>query len=155
LAFHGTSVQLPHAKGLADIAHLLAAPRQDVHAFTLLGRGPAAGADPILDDAARQAYKTRLAQLDAAIDSAADPTRLQAERDELIHQLTAAAGLGGRPRRLGDDTERARKTVTARIRDTLDRIDQAHPVLAAHLRATIRTGTYCRYDPPADIQWRT
>ncbi|MEV4316287.1 AAA family ATPase [Actinocrispum sp. NPDC049592] len=157
LAFQGKRVQLPHVKGLADIARLLSAPRQDVHALELLGRRPAAGADPILDDSARRAYRNRLGQLDSAIDEAAsdeEAERLQAERDELIHQLAAATGLGGRPRRLGDDTERARKTVTARIKDALDRIDQVHPTLAGHLRATIRTGTHCRYQPGSDITWR-
>lgn len=54
-------------------------------------------------------------------------------------------GLGGRPRRLGDDAERARKTVGARIRDALRRIETVHPALAAHLATHVQTGTYCRY----------
>lgn len=63
---------------------------------------------------------------------------------------------GGRTRRLGDEAERARKTVTARIRDTLRKLDTLHPELAAHLRATISTGATCTYHPtrtPTPITW--
>ena len=45
------------------------------------------------------------------------------------------------------DAERARKAVTARIRDAIRRIGAAHPDLGAHLDRTVRTGTTCRYDP--------
>jgi len=38
--------------------------------------------------------------------------------------------------------------VTERIRDTLRKLDAAHPALAAHLRATVRTGATCAYEPP-------
>jgi hypothetical protein len=66
--------------------------------------------------------------------------RLAAERDALIGELAHATGLGGRPRRLGDVTERARSTVTARIRDAIGRIERVHPELGRHLRASIVTG---------------
>ncbi|WP_048876746.1 hypothetical protein, partial [Saccharomonospora saliphila] len=69
-------------------------------------------------------------------------------------ELRAAAGLGGRTRRLGDEAERARKAVTARIRDTLRKLDARHPALAAHLRERISTGAHCRYDPADGISWR-
>ena len=72
---------------------------------------------------------------------------LQLERAALISQLARATGLGRRPRRLGDETESARKTVGARIRDTLRRIDDVHPALGAHLRDTVTIGTVCRYTP--------
>lgn len=42
-------------------------------------------------------------------------------------------------------TERARKAVTARIRDAVRRIEQEHPELAAHLDAALVTGVRCRY----------
>jgi hypothetical protein len=75
------------------------------------------------------------------------------ERDALVAELAAAAGLGGRARRLGDQSERARKAVTARIRDVLDRIERVHPALGAHLRASVTTGTYCGYPPPTPTAW--
>ncbi len=84
--------------------------------------------------------------------SAATPQRaanLEKERQALLDELRRAAGLGGRDRHLNDDRERLRKTVTARIRDTLRRLDDRHPVLAAHLRASVHTGTACVYAPRA------
>ena len=80
-------------------------------------------------------------------------TRLAAERDALIDELTSAAGLGGRPRRLGDVTERARTTVTARIRDAIGRIERVHPELGRHLRASIVTGARCSYRPAETVRW--
>ena len=47
----------------------------------------------------------------------------------------------------------ARKAVTARVRDALGRIEQAHPGLGRHLRETIATGTSCAYVPPAPVDW--
>ena len=97
--------------------------------------------------------------LEAEIDEAGrwhDPARAERaalERDALVAELAAATGLGGRPRRLGDQSERARKTVTARIRDVLDRVERAHPALGAHLRASVTTGTWCSYSPPTPTAW--
>ena len=78
---------------------------------------------------------------------------LRAERDALIHELAAATGLGGRDRRLGDQTERARKTVSARVRDALAKIDRVHPELAAHLRQSVHMGTVCSYAPAGSTTW--
>jgi hypothetical protein len=62
-------------------------------------------------------------------------------------------GLGGRARRLGDPAERARKTVSWRLRSILDRIDQAHPDLGRHLRQSVRMGTWCSYEPDPPVRW--
>jgi hypothetical protein len=72
LAFGGRSVPMRDAKGLRDLAVLLAAPGREVAATELIAgvataaaAGLAAlGADPVLDDRARAAYRTRLARLD-------------------------------------------------------------------------------------------
>ena len=167
LAFGGRSVPLRDAKGLRDLAVLLAAPGREVAATELIAgvataaaAGLAAlGADPVLDDRARAAYRTRLARLDeelAEADTHHDierSARLAAERDALIDELTYAAGLGGRRRRVGDVTERARTTVTARIRDAIGRIERVHPGLGRHLRASIVTGARCSYRPAATVRW--
>jgi hypothetical protein len=161
VGFAGSAVHLPDAKGLRDVATLLAVPGQPVHVFTLLGRtAPATGADPVLDEQAKAAFKARLVELDAEIDEAAlwqDPERAErakAERDALLRELATAAGLGGRDRRLGDEVERARKTVTARIREALRRIERVHPPLAAHLHSSLHTGTSCSYEPVEPTRWR-
>ena len=167
LAFGGRGVPLRDAKGLRDLAVLLAAPGREVAATELIAGVTTAaaaglaglGADPVLDDRARAAYRTRLARLDeelAEADTHHDierSARLAAERDALIDELTSAAGLGGRPRRLGDVTERARTTVTARIRDAIGRIERVHPELGRHLRASIVTGARCSYRPAETVRW--
>lgn len=76
------------------------------------------------------------------------------EREFLIAELAHAAGIGGRTRRMGDDIERARTAVTARIRDAIRRMDRASPVLGEHFRRSVRTGTFCSYDPVVEVRWR-
>jgi hypothetical protein len=168
LSYAGVVVRMRHAKGLGDLAVLLGRPGQPVSAADLIaasGAGAQAlaslrlGADEVLDATARQQIRARLDDLAGDIAEAqdwADPeraARARAERDTLLHELSAAAGLTGRPRLLGDQGERARKTVTARIRDVISRIDRVHPALGSHLRATITTGTSCTYSPTAPVTW--
>ncbi|RAN99796.1 Histidine kinase [Micromonospora saelicesensis] len=168
LAYDGVVVHLPDAKGLHDLHLLLSRPGSDVPAVELLD--PAAGpelvaarrmgADPVLDDEAKARYRRHLDRLDEEIDRAAardddrKVSKLDAERGALLDELRAAAGLAGRSRRLGDEAERARKTVTARIRDTLRKLDDRHPALASHLRDAVSTGTTCRYLPPEPLRWQ-
>ncbi len=112
---------------------------------------PTAGADPVLDAQAKAAYRRRLDELDQEMDDASvagDLGRAERARDEreaLIDALASAVGLGGRDRRLGDDAERARKAVTARIRDAVRRITDVHPELGAHLAESVHTGSWCAY----------
>ena len=40
-----------------------------------------------------------------------------------------------------------RKAVTYRIRHAIARIADGHPELGRHLRASVRTGTWCGYSP--------
>ncbi|MFI6900011.1 ATP-binding protein [Nonomuraea sp. NPDC050394] len=167
LTFAGHTAHLPDAKGLRDLRTLMGSPGTDISAVELLN--PAGGAeavaarrmggDAVLDDEAKAQYRRRLELLDDEIDRAAvrgddqRVTALDAEREALLSELRKAAGLGGRTRRLGDEAERARKAVTNRIRNTLRQLDDRHPALAAHLRASISTGATCRYQPPDPITW--
>ncbi|MFG1705015.1 ATP-binding protein [Nonomuraea sp. M3C6] len=168
LGFAGRVAHMPDAKGLRDLHTLLSRPGDDVPAVRLLdpegGEVVVAarrmGGDDVLDEEAKSRYRRRLALLDEEIDRAVElgddrwAAGFDRERAALLEELRAAAGLGGRTRRLGDEAERARKTVTARIRDVLRKLDHAHPELAAHLRATVSTGSTCRYQPDDDIAWR-
>ena len=169
LAYGGVTVRMRDAKGLSDLAVLLAAPGREVPAADLVaaaGAGQAGradlrlGADEVLDATARRQIRTRLADLGEDIAEAEawnDPeraTRARAERDTLLRELAAAAGPAGRPRLLGDQSERARKAVTARIRDIIGRVEQVHPALAGHLRESVTTGTRCCYSPPVPVSWR-
>ena len=161
IGFGGETVLMPDAKGLHDLAALLAAPGRELHVRDLLGlEGPALGSDPVLDPRAKAAYRKRLHDLDEDIadgDAGGDADRAErsrGEREFLVHELAAAAGLGGRQRRLDDETETARKTVTARIRYTLNRLERVHPALATHLLASLRTGIRCSYLPAEPTVWQ-
>ncbi|MFI6306099.1 ATP-binding protein [Amycolatopsis thailandensis] len=168
LHFDGVTAHLPDSKGLRDLHFLLGRPGSDVTAVRLLDpeggevvvAAKSLGGDAVLDDEAKARYRARLDELDELIDSATalgQDTRaasLDRERDALLAELRSAAGLGGRTRRLGDEAERARKTVTARIRDTLRKLDEQHPALATHLRASVTTGSSCRYAPDDKVPWR-
>jgi hypothetical protein len=79
--------------------------------------------------------------------------RARGERDFLAAELTGALGLGGRSRRTGHPAERARSTVTRRIREALSRIEHAHPDLGRHLRQSVRTGVFCAYEPEQQVTW--
>jgi hypothetical protein len=167
LGFAGKEVRLKDAKGLRDIAVLLGAPGRPVSVGALLGTvageeaaGEAAlGADPVLDDRARAEYRARLRDLEEELAEAeADHdlerlSRARLERELLAEELAGAIGLGGRSRLLGGGSERARKAVTARIRNSLRRIEERHPELGAHLAETITTGTSCSYTPTQPVQW--
>jgi hypothetical protein len=168
LTYGGVTARLRDAKGLADLAALLAVPGREIPAADLVAAGSGGlgradlrlGADEVLDETARRQLRQRLADLDEEIaeaDAWADPeraSRARAERDALVSEVTAATGLAGRARRLGDQDERARKAVTARIRDVIGRIERVHPPLGAHLRASVTTGTRCGYSPPAPTSWQ-
>jgi hypothetical protein len=160
--FDGRSALLPDAKGLHDVATLLAAPHREMHVLDLLGvTERTSGSDAVLDDTAVARYRARLTELADALDRAdargdADlARRMTAEQDAVLAELRRSTALGGRPRRLGDVTERARKTVGARIRDTLNKVERVHPELGAHLRRSLHLGTTCTYTPDPPTRWRT
>ncbi len=168
LSYAGRTVRMPAAKGLADLHVLLGLPGVEVPAVELLDpqggevvrASKRFGGDPVLDESARESYRQRLGELDELIERATrrhddeQAARLDQERETLLDELRRATGIAGRPRRLGDEAERARKTVTARIRDTLRRLDEQHPELAEHLRASVSTGASCRYQPALEVDWR-
>ncbi len=156
------STHLGRLKGLADLAALLARPGRDVHVLDLVDAGPHDGAGgAVLDGTAGAAYRRRLAELDedlAAARAAQDTAREErcdAERAALLAELGRAAGLAGRPRALGSSTtERARKAVSGRLREAIQRIGAVLPELGTHLDRSVTTGTTCRYDPAEPMTWR-
>ena len=90
-------------------------------------------AGEVLDDAAKDAYRRRLAELDELICEAerfndiGRAAQLGVERDLLVDQLAQAVGLGGRDRRAVSVSERARVNVTRAIRSAIRRIGEADP----------------------------
>ena len=165
LSFGGKQSHLKHSKGLSDIAVLLARPGEEIAAATLMGGGAeqlaATGGDDILDEKARAEFGARIRAIDDELEEARGfndlgrVERIEQERDAIAHELAAATGLGGRRRKLKDPAERARKAVSARIRETIQRITEAHPQAGDHLGETIRTGAFCSYDPRRPVDWHT
>jgi hypothetical protein len=177
LTYEGVVARLRDSKGLRDIARLLGTPGREVAAVDLAGgelvdiarRAATVGdlglsvegdAGEALDAEARAQYRVRLSDLEEEIseaDADNDPekaSRAREEREFLLAELGAAVGLGGRARRVFDPAERARKAVTGRIRDAISHIETAHPQLGRHLRRSVRTGSFCVYDPPEATDWR-
>jgi hypothetical protein len=166
LDFRGRTATVRDAKGIRDLATLLAAPGRDVHVLDLVeaaggpGRSEVGGSTgPLLDATARSAYGRRLQELEAELDAATVDNdlgrveRLEQEKEFLVAELSAALGLGGRTRVSGDPVERARKAVTMRISTALKAIDAVHPELAHHLKVSVTTGRSCRYDPDQPVDW--
>jgi AAA ATPase domain len=145
-------------KGLHDLAALLARPGVEIPAIDLAGAtgGPRQPevAGQTLDRAALAAYRRRLVEL---VDDLADAElnndigragQARNEREWIVAELRRSTRPGGSARALGVTTsERARKAVTARIRDAIHRIAEAMPELGVHLDRSVRTGNTCRYDP--------
>jgi len=164
LTFDATQTHLKHSKGLIDLAALLAAPGREIAAAALM-QGieqptPSEGSDEVLDERARNEYRARLQAIEEDLEEAQSfndlgrVQRLEREHDAIFAELRAAAGLGGRTRKLKDPGERARKAVTARIRETIQRIAGAHPAAAEHFNDAVRTGSFCCYDPKTAVDWR-
>jgi adenylate cyclase len=177
LTYDDVVVRLKDSKGLRDIARLLATPGHEVAAVDLaagahpdsgraastiadLGLAVEADAGEALDAQARAQYRSRFADLEEEISEAEannDPeraSRAREEREFLLAELGAAVGLGGRPRRLLDPAERARKAVTWRVHEAIGHIEKIHQALGTHLRRSVRTGSFCVYDPAEPTDWR-
>lgn len=158
---------LADSKGLRHLHAVVARPGEPVAAVVLAGLGDGVertggDAGPVLDRAAVAAYRRRLEQLAHEIEDAEadpdDPDRLrraQDERDALVAELARGTGLGGRLRIDKSDAERARINVTRTVRDAIERIGAECPRLAEHLRAAVRTGTWCAYHPTPSLVWET
>jgi hypothetical protein len=159
------TVRLRDGRGMRYLRALLAAPGQEIAALDLVAGGAGLRVpegDPVLDEAARAAYRRRLEtlgeQLDAA-DRAGDVERAaaaQAERTALLAELRRASGLGGRSRAPAGEAERARVNATRTLWTTVKRVESAAPLAGAHLRASLRTGRLFRYQPApgGPARWR-
>ena len=155
VAGFGEEVHVKDSRGLQMIARLAQEAGSALHALDLAGahETDAGDAGVVLDPKARAQYRARVAELMAERDDAeiaADRGRLERTNHEfemLTAELERAFGLGGRERRVGAASERARSNVQRRIAHGLDQIRAASRPIGEHLTATIRTGTYCEYRP--------
>jgi len=166
ITWRGEQATIPDVKGMSDIATLIRQQGTDVPALRLasgLSSTAPGMTDTIIDMQALTAYRGHLLELDADIDQATDDNdrsrveHLTIEREKILAEVRRSTGLDGRLRTgANDPAERARKAVSARIRDTVKRLETLAPELAAHLDRSIRTGLQCSYDPAPDdaISWQ-
>ena len=116
----------------------------------------------MLDPAAKAAYRNRLTELREELADAErcnDIGRSERAREEIeaiTAQLAAAVGLGGRDRTVASTAERARSTVSKRIKDAVKQIGTIHPPLADHMSRRVKTGVFCCYlpDDALPIDWK-
>jgi tetratricopeptide (TPR) repeat protein len=168
-------LHLTDGRGVRLLALLLERPGREIHSLDLVaivdgttggagarrsggqeaaGRfGVQGGAGPRLDAKAKGAYRARVAALRTQIAEAetlgdeARASRARAELEFVSRELELAVGIGGRDRESGSHAERARVNVTRAIRATLKRIAGYDARLGRELEGSVRTGTFCVYEP--------
>ena len=161
IRFNGREATVPATKGLADIAMLVSHPGVDIHVLDLVEAADRSGSlGKLVDTRALASYRLRLTELD---DDVAEAERhhdigrvaqLAHERQAILDELGRVTGNTGQSRNFANHpAERARKTVTARVRDAIRHLDPIMAELAAHLDLTIVTGTYCRYRAESAVAW--
>ncbi len=151
---NGPVIRLKHSKGLEYLHYLLEHPFRQLHVLELAGvEHPTGDAGEVLDARAKAEYRERLQDLREELAEAerfSDPPRahrIQQEIEALAEQLAGAVGLGGRDRRAASDVERTRINVQRRLKDAIERIGMADRLLGRYLAATVKTGTFCVYEP--------
>jgi hypothetical protein len=165
----GRTTALRDLRGLHYLRLLLARPDIEIPAQQLSDEAGGHAADSVsqgelgevIDRQAAAAYRRRLAELDDELEEAREwsdegrRARARAEREALLQQLSAAAGLSGRLRATGATSERARVAVRKAIAAAIERVDAVDPLLGRLLRDTVHTGTSCRYepDPARPVVW--
>jgi hypothetical protein len=160
------SVRLRDTRGARYLRMLLRSPRQEIAALDLVSEGTSLAApadDEVLDETARAAYQQRLRYLEEELDAAdragdgKRAARAQAERDAVVAELRRVTGLGGRRRSHSNETERARVNATRAVWATVSQVELAAPLAGAHLRASLRSGRYFRYQPApgGPSRWQT
>ncbi len=79
---------------------------------------------------------------------------IENEMEQIKKTLGAGTGQNGRPRKLADKAEKARKAVSKAVNTSLNRIKNEHSSLWKHLDSNLTIGTYCSYKPEKPIPWK-
>jgi hypothetical protein len=149
------TVRLKDARGIQILSLLVESPHREFHVLTLVNSalGDASDASDALDDKAVTAYREHVHDLEAELAEAEEfgdlgrAERLRHDLELVRQELARGLGLGGRKRRTSGAAERARVNVQRRIRDAIRRIAQEDPAAGRHLDRSVRTGTFCAYEP--------
>jgi tetratricopeptide (TPR) repeat protein len=153
----GGTARMKDSRGMQMLAELIAHPGREHHVLALMGSDGDAvdggDAGELLDEDAIADYRERLRSLEDELAEAegwADAgraARARAERDAIAQELARGVGMGGRGRRAGAAAERARVNVQRRIRGAIRKLGDSLPDLATYLDRTVKTGTFCSYEP--------
>jgi tetratricopeptide (TPR) repeat protein len=162
IRFEGRELRFKDSKGLQILAHLVRHPGREFHVLQLVAVAGGSDSSEALiegpayagpDASARADYRDRAEDLQDQLAEAEAHSdlgrvaRLRAELDALADEIARGHGLGGRERKTGGSAERARINVQRRLADTLRKIEEACPSLGRQLARTLRTGSYCAYEP--------
>ena len=177
LGYGGRTFPLKDIKGLSYIQRLLQHPGEEFHSLDLLSGGTGAmnladsghksapqpeGTDRIgglgdsgemLDAQAKEEYTHKLLELKEVLEDQRErgnhdrAEQVEAEIDSINRELARAVGLGGRDRRAGSASERARLNVTRAIKAALQKISEQQAAMGELLERSIRTGSFCSYVP--------
>lgn len=156
----GEQCRVKDSRGMQMLAVLVGTPAREVHCLEL-GGGAGAGGEAIdvgnagatIDRVALDQYRTRLHELRAELDDAEScndrgrAARAREEADCLEQELHRAVGLGGRARKQASASERARINVQRRLRLAISHIEELSPALGRRLAESVRTGTFCVFEP--------
>lgn len=157
--------RLKKSRGLEQIARLLQEPSREFHVLDLAGQLVPPESDDVgrqLDRRSQAEYARRLEDLRDGIsearanNDAARESSLREEMDFIAQEISRNVGIGGRARRSGTAAERARVNVTRTIAKAIGKIRDSDPTLGRLLERTVRTGTFCVYEPDPDtpIEWQ-
>ncbi|MFP6662588.1 MAG: AAA family ATPase [Deltaproteobacteria bacterium] len=181
IRWESQEIHLRNQRGLAFLHALVERPGEAIHVRELMLLGKTAPASkrgvaelrsgemhstsgeglPVLDEQALSAYRSRLREIGEDLAQAEEESDLgraevlRAEQDALLEEVKGATGLGGRRRKTGSDVERARVAVRKRLKSVLERLRRELPPLHLHFNASLRTGTFCCYEPEVSRVWTT
>jgi tetratricopeptide (TPR) repeat protein len=181
LSGSGEVSRIRDSRGVRYIAHLLEHPHEQISSVDLSAlalehppdqRSAArasegelvpdlGGASTILDAQAIAEYRRRMGELRDEIDEGEHSNdigavdRARTEFEMLSQQLRTGVGLNGRARTFASHRERARVTVTKRIKVAIEKIRASDPALGRHLANSIHTGNFCCYSPTDAAAWQS
>jgi len=161
-----TKTLLP-SKGASYLHVLLSNPEREFSVASLVlevAKAPQEyqfeGGDEVLDETARKAIWSEYQEIQQRIDDAVRKQRegeaeqLRKEQEQLLAAMNEA-GFLNRPKKLGDDRDRHRKSFSMAITRVIKQISEFDEPFAEHLRRCLKRGRTPCYRPPESVAWVT
>lgn len=164
LTYQGTTSRFRATLGFAYLATLLSQPGTPIHALDLIGARRSEAdryctEDVAADATSWSAYRQRLAELSTQLDEAETHNnlglrdRLSTEREMLLREMSHSFSRSGLPRPYRSNVERARISARNRVSAALKSIAAVDARCALFLKRSLKTGTFCLYDPVEPTEW--